>query len=62
MFGIPFGFHLYSKVYPEKDFLSKKPIVIHYGFIFLERKRRVRILKMKESRSRSGELVNPGFI
>jgi hypothetical protein len=40
-----FSFNYYSKIYPEKDVIHKTIPIIQFGFLFIERKRRMRNLK-----------------
>jgi len=55
MFMNPFNY--YTKVYPEEESIKKLPI-IKYGFMFIERKRRKRNLKIKKRRTETIELNN----
>ena len=56
MFVNPFNY--YTKVHPEKEIIQKNPQVINYGFLFIERKRRKRNLKIKKMRSETIEVSN----
>jgi hypothetical protein len=51
-----FSFNYYSKIYPEKDVIHKTIPIIQFGFLFIERKRRMRNLKILKMRSETIEL------
>ena len=48
----------HCKVYPEEQSINKTIPIIKFGFMFIERKRRKRILKIIRMRSQTIELDN----
>jgi hypothetical protein len=57
MFKNPFNYN--TKVYPEKILINNTEF--SFGFMFIERKRRQRFLKLKKLRSATVELDNTEF-
>jgi len=53
MFKNPFNY--YTKIHPENN---NNTLAIKYGFLFIERKRKQRFLKIKKMRTQTVELDN----
>ena len=50
-----FGFSYWCKIYPEQQSIKKTTPIIQFGFLFIERKRRERNLKIIKMRSETIE-------
>ena len=53
-----FSFKYHCKVYPEEQAIYKTTPIIHFGFMFVERKRRKRNLKIIKKRSETIQVDN----
>jgi hypothetical protein len=56
-----FSFKYWSKVYPEEQAIYKTTPIIQFGFMFIERKRHKRNLKILKKRSETIQLDNIDF-
>ena len=53
-----FSFKYWSKVYPEEQAIYKTTPIIQFGFLFIERKRKNRNLKILKKRSQTIQVDN----